>query len=697
SPQQFKLLSLSYSLLDELNKNFVVIPAQAQNMEEKSATRIRQAANYVNKNYGNHITLSDMANELFISPQHCSRFFKQCFNMSFLEYLNYIRLTHALDQIKYTDESITQIAFQNGFPNLSSFNRVFKQHLHTTPNEYRKKEAGSNHETSGDNITTVSAPPIPIENLKQFEQRLSLTSNSKETTKYVEDIKFINNSTTKGSFSSDNILNLGLLSDCLMHNYYIQISDLQTTLHFKYVRFHGVLDDNVISKIPTTGRYNYQYIDMIFDHFLEIDLVPFIEIGNIPQRLSFSLSDIETYVDSEDPKSTNSNSYNVDYNKFRHLLKHCIYRYGMDTVESWHFEIWMDFERYSFLDDMNINQVLDSYIEHYLECHAFIKAILPNAHIGGPGFNTVSPFSTLNEFFKKASLRNLEMDFITAYLYPYKLKREGISKDQVEENVIVGDENTILNRLTYVRDSVSHSSYSKKPIFIPEYHFSVSPRNHMNDTCFQACFILKNLVESNESVRGIGYYKALDMSTNYSDSIAPVFGGPGFITKDNIKKPSYYAYSFLNSVNHELVEKGKGYVLTRISGNKYRLLLYYYLHPDTDFLLQPKNYPARYFTEKISPDAVNKKVNVRIDNMANSEYVIKHRFVNPKNGSVLNEWVMLNSSTYLSRNDISYLRNICVPHQTIEVRNCDENHLTFNATLMPHEIRLIEITPFVEN
>lgn len=693
-PNHLKLISLCYSLLDELNKNHVIIPEHTHSVEKKNAIRIRRAANYVNKNYSSHITLSDIAKDLYISPQHCSRFFKQFFNMSFLEYLNYIRLQHALQQIQYGNDSITQIAFQNGFPNLSSFNRVFKKHMNTTPNDYRKKYKLEKREDVL--LPRHQTASITLENLKQYEHRLNLSSPIRNGAEKIETLHFYNDGSAHGILNFNNILNLGLLSDCLLHNYYIQISEMQASLSFRYARFHGILDEAVISKIPNTGKYNYQYVDMIFDHFQEIGLTPFIELGNIPQRLSFSLSDLEPLVDLEDNVNSYARSYLIDYDKLKHFLKHCVYRYGSQAVENWYFEIWMDFEQYAYISDINL--ALDTYIGHYIQCRNTIKSLLPNANVGGPGFNAVAPFSVLNDFFKKAAFNNVELDFITAYLYPYKIKQKGgISKEQVAENVIVGDEWTILNRLSYIYDSISHSSYSKQPVFIPEYHFSVSPRNHMNDSCFQACFILKTLLENKENVRGFGYYRALDISTNYSDSIAPIFGGPGFITKDNIKKPSYYAYFFLNNIRGELIDRGEGYTLTKVRGNKYLLLLYYYVHPEADFLLQPRNYPPRYYTEKLCPEGPKRKYDISIENMMNSEYIIKNRFLNSKYGSILNEWVMLNSSPYLSRNDISYLRNICVPHQTIEVVSCKNNTVSFSVTLMPHEIRSVEITPLSES
>ena len=53
--------------------------------------------------------------------------------------MNQVRIEHALSEIQYTDTSITKIAFNCGFPNLTAFNKIFKEFYHTTPSSYRKE------------------------------------------------------------------------------------------------------------------------------------------------------------------------------------------------------------------------------------------------------------------------------------------------------------------------------------------------------------------------------------------------------------------------------------------------------------------------------------------------------------------------------------------------------------------------------
>ena len=65
------------------------------------------------------------------------RFFKRHMNMTSIEYLNQYRLEMASRQLAETNLSVTSIALESGFNNISYFNRVFKRKFGVTPMEYR--------------------------------------------------------------------------------------------------------------------------------------------------------------------------------------------------------------------------------------------------------------------------------------------------------------------------------------------------------------------------------------------------------------------------------------------------------------------------------------------------------------------------------------------------------------------------------
>lgn len=103
-------------------------------MQEKE-----KIAAYMHANFSSSLGLADAAEHFGFSEQYFSRYFKKTFGISFLKYLNSIRLDNAEKELVESDESILKIALQSGFPNVASFNRVFREKHQMTPVEYRQK------------------------------------------------------------------------------------------------------------------------------------------------------------------------------------------------------------------------------------------------------------------------------------------------------------------------------------------------------------------------------------------------------------------------------------------------------------------------------------------------------------------------------------------------------------------------------
>ena len=66
-----------------------------------------------------------------------SRSFKQYTGKRILDYINEFRIKETEDLLKRTDRKIVDIAFEVGFENLVSFNRVFYKINKMTPSKYR--------------------------------------------------------------------------------------------------------------------------------------------------------------------------------------------------------------------------------------------------------------------------------------------------------------------------------------------------------------------------------------------------------------------------------------------------------------------------------------------------------------------------------------------------------------------------------
>ncbi|HLT94648.1 MAG TPA: AraC family transcriptional regulator, partial [Membranihabitans sp.] len=85
------------------------------------------------------ITLQDMSEVANMSVTSLCNFFKERFRMTFVEYVNSIRIGQACVIMSETDRTIAQIAYQSGFNSLANFNRQFKKYKGMNPSTYRKK------------------------------------------------------------------------------------------------------------------------------------------------------------------------------------------------------------------------------------------------------------------------------------------------------------------------------------------------------------------------------------------------------------------------------------------------------------------------------------------------------------------------------------------------------------------------------
>ena len=65
--------------------------------------------------------------------------FSKCMNMTPVEYINWVRIKTACDELKRTNDSIGDIAVRAGFSTLSTFNRNFQKVMGISPREWRAK------------------------------------------------------------------------------------------------------------------------------------------------------------------------------------------------------------------------------------------------------------------------------------------------------------------------------------------------------------------------------------------------------------------------------------------------------------------------------------------------------------------------------------------------------------------------------
>lgn len=101
--------------------------------------RLRVILSYLHENYGEKVTLEDVARQVGLCKSECCRFFKRQMNQSLFEYLLDYRIGRSLPLLQEGGATVAEVASQVGFSNPAYFSKVFRSRMKRSPREYQKQ------------------------------------------------------------------------------------------------------------------------------------------------------------------------------------------------------------------------------------------------------------------------------------------------------------------------------------------------------------------------------------------------------------------------------------------------------------------------------------------------------------------------------------------------------------------------------
>ena len=97
----------------------------------------QQALSFIAEHFGEDIKLSDVAKIINYNPSYVSSLFVSYTGVNFKSYLDSFRINKAVELIKNTNATITDISAQCGYENIRTFNNTFKRVTQMTPTQMR--------------------------------------------------------------------------------------------------------------------------------------------------------------------------------------------------------------------------------------------------------------------------------------------------------------------------------------------------------------------------------------------------------------------------------------------------------------------------------------------------------------------------------------------------------------------------------
>ncbi|HHV11516.1 MAG TPA: helix-turn-helix domain-containing protein [Clostridiales bacterium] len=675
SKENIYLKSQFYFLLHILTSNFLLNPKDKRFETGKNRfdDRLYEILHYIQMNYNKDISLGDLSGKLYLSNAYLSKYIKKRLGISFVTYLNQIRLQHAVSDLLHNNGSIIRIALDNGFSNVGAFNKAFKEAYQMTPSSYQKKFKAK----EGVFDKQKEAEDLIQDRLNEyFEKHPNMASDSYTDQEISADAAVVR----ELHKNWNEMINIGAASDLLKSDMQEHVLMLRNKLNLEYVRFWNVFSAEMYINIKAAdGQYNFDRLNRVLDFLVANEIKPYMDMGYKPKRILRNLHSALV----EEELETKSETQEEVGAFISALTVHLINRYGIEEVETWYFELWKE-EEESRAEDCSGEE---KYFRLFDTIAGTMKQYSPNFRIGGAGLGIRFGQKNFKDLLANWKTNHILPDFLTLYCYPFtpgELEGKQVTKPST-------DRSYMKNQLIMARELMEEIDFQVKELHVTEWSSTVSNRNVFNDHCNKGAYLVKNMIDSIGLADLTGYWLGSDLFADFYDSQPVLNGGCGLITKDGILKPAFYAMDFMNKSGKQLIQKGDNYIMTYCGHSNYCIVCHNYKHYNYSYFLRMENeIGIREINQMfIDRDKINLKFH--INNVKNGSYQIKIHSINQHHGSVQDEWMRMNLITAANKEEIEYLKRVCTPR--LSVIRCDVKDSTLNAeaTLEPNEIQYIQI------
>lgn len=112
--------------------------------------RLTRVESWLDEHYAADASLGAAARVVGLNAKYFSKFFHEKTGLYFSDWVRSIRIEKAMQRMRAGDCCITTVAFDVGFNDLRTFERVFKKQTGLTPRAYRERVRPESSSIAGD-------------------------------------------------------------------------------------------------------------------------------------------------------------------------------------------------------------------------------------------------------------------------------------------------------------------------------------------------------------------------------------------------------------------------------------------------------------------------------------------------------------------------------------------------------------------
>ncbi|MEP6635205.1 MAG: glycosyl hydrolase [Acidobacteriota bacterium] len=437
-----------------------------------------------------------------------------------------------------------------------------------------------------------------------------------------------------------------------------QLRRCHDDLGFRYVRFHGLLSDDMGTLVRQKNKLLYSFFnaDQIFDFLLSIGMKPFVELSFMPKALASGNKTVFNYQANVTPPR--------DYKQWSTLISvlvsHWVDRYGKAEVSEWFFEVWNEPNLKAFWAGTQRD-----YFKLYRYTAEAIKKVDASLRVGGPA---TAKSEWIEEFVEFCERNKLPADFISTHQYPTDALG---SEDDDTELQLFKSQRGLMREVA--QDTRRRAR--GRPVYYTEWNSSSNPRDPLHDESYAAAFAVATIMEAKALVEGYSFWIFSDIfEENYFPSV-PFHGGFGLLNLHGIPKPTYRAFELLHSIGTEhLLVDG--------------------LHETVDCSVIRNNSTVTVLlTNHTTPghSIETEQIEVRLDNAAEPKGAIIQR-IDSEHANPKLFWQEMGQPNYLSEKDVEQLQEASLLVKERQSLTYKDGAIFLKTDLPRHAVAAITIS-----
>ncbi|WP_421879080.1 GH39 family glycosyl hydrolase [Marinoscillum sp.] len=447
----------------------------------------------------------------------------------------------------------------------------------------------------------------------------------------------------KGSLNKtfNECIGAGRANEGLRADWQQQLKMTKEDCGFRYIRMHGLLTDDMgVYKVNREGEpmYNFQYIDVLFDYLLSIDIKPFVELGFMPEGMASGERTIFWWKGNVTPPS--------DYDRWGELIenlaRHFEERYGEEEVKSWYFEVWNEPNLTPWFWDGS----MEEYFKLYEYAARAVKRVNSAYKVGGPATAGAAWEPEMIQFCEE---NDVPLDFISTHSYGVK---EGFLDEYGGHGTVLNPEPmAVSSDIIQSRKEISESTKPDLELHITEWSASYTPADPIHDSYHEAAYILQKLKQIGPAAQSMSYWVFTDIFEEPGPRFEAFHGGFGLMNTQGIKKSAYHAYSFLNVLGDtELSNSDSMSWVTKNDRGDFQLLLW-----DFTYTLPDSTNNQDYYSTDL-PAKAKGTVKLEVKGLEKGEYTLSIYQTGYNTNDPYTAYIKMGSPAQLTRQQVEILK-----------------------------------------